>query len=89
MHNIHNYDNNQLSSNRLMFNYYVCKRKSLDTFNQISVWLSFQLSIIFFIGIPVALTLWSIKKEIKLLKNFYRYIGKYRFYFYKHFIINR
>ena len=31
--------------------------------NQVSVWLSFQLSIIFIIGIPFTLFLWSIKKR--------------------------
>jgi len=31
--------------------------------NQLSVWLSFQLSIIFLIGIPVTLFFWSIKKR--------------------------
>ena len=31
--------------------------------NQISVWLSFQLTIIFLIGIPISLLLWSIKKK--------------------------
>ena len=35
----------------------------MNVFNQISIWLSFQLSIIFLIGIPVILTLWSIKKR--------------------------
>jgi len=35
----------------------------LNVFNQLSIWLSFQLSIIFFIGIPVTLFFWSIKKR--------------------------
>ena len=35
----------------------------MNVFNQISIWLSFQLSIIFLIGIPVILTFWSIKKR--------------------------
>jgi hypothetical protein len=35
----------------------------LNVFNQISIWLSFQLSIIFLIGIPITLFLWSIKKR--------------------------
>ena len=37
--------------------------------NQISVWLSFQLSIIFFIGIPFSLFLWSIKKKNKAINK--------------------
>ena len=37
----------------------------MNVFNQLSVWLSFQLSIIFFIGIPITLLLWSIKKRNK------------------------
>ena len=38
-------------------------------FNQLSVWLSFQLSIIFLIGIPFSLFLWSIKKKNKAVKK--------------------
>jgi len=41
----------------------------LYAFNQISVWLSFQLSIIFFIGIPITLFFWSIKKRNKAVKK--------------------
>ncbi len=37
--------------------------------NQISVWLSFQLSIIFLIGIPIALFFWSIKKRNKAINK--------------------
>jgi len=37
----------------------------LNVFNQLSVWISFQLSIIFLIGIPVTLFFWSIKKRNK------------------------
>jgi len=37
----------------------------LNVSNQLSIWLSFQLSIIFLIGIPVTLFLWSIKKRNK------------------------
>ena len=37
----------------------------MNVFNQLSIWLSFQLSIIFLIGIPVTLSLWSIKKRNK------------------------
>jgi len=65
MHNIHNYDNSKFKSKSLMFNYYVLKKKVLNVFNQLSIWLSFQLSIIFLIGIPVSLSLWSIKKRNK------------------------
>ena len=35
----------------------------MDVFNQLSIWLSFQLSIIFLIGIPTTLFFWSIKKR--------------------------
>ena len=37
--------------------------------NQISVWLSLQLSIIFFVGIPFSLFLWSIKKKNKAINK--------------------
>ncbi len=37
----------------------------MNVFNQLSIWLSFQLSIIFLIGIPVTLSLWSLKKRNK------------------------
>jgi len=37
----------------------------LNVFNQLSIWLSFHLSIIFLIGIPVTLSFWSIKKRNK------------------------
>ena len=35
----------------------------MNVFNQLSIWLSFHLSIIFLIGIPIALFFWSIKKR--------------------------
>jgi len=35
----------------------------LNVFNQLSIWLSFQLSIVFLIGIPFTLFFWSIKKK--------------------------
>lgn len=35
----------------------------MNVFNQISIWLSFQLSIVFLIGFPVTLFFWSIKKK--------------------------
>ena len=41
------------------------KEKVLNVLNQLSVWLSFQLSIIFLIGLPITLSLWSIKKRNK------------------------
>jgi len=48
----------------------------LSFFDQISVWLSFQLSIIVLIGIPFTLSLWSIKKRnkavIKLLSIYWK-----------------
>ena len=37
----------------------------MNVFNQVSIWLSFQLSIIFLIGIPFTLLFWSIKKRNK------------------------
>jgi len=37
----------------------------LNVFNQLSIWLSFQLSIIFLVGIPVTLSFWPIKKRNK------------------------
>jgi len=37
----------------------------LNVFNQLSIWLSFQISIIFLIGIPVTLSFWSFKKRNK------------------------
>ena len=48
----------------------------MNVFNQLSIWLSFHLSIIFFIGIPITLSLWSIKKRnkavIKLLSIYWK-----------------
>jgi len=41
----------------------------LNVFNQLSIWLSFQLSIIFLIGIPVILFFWSIKKRNKAVNK--------------------
>ena len=43
----------------------------MNTLNQVSVWLSFNLSIIFLIGIPVTLTLWSIKKRNKAVNTLF------------------
>jgi len=48
----------------------------LNVFNQLSIWLSFHLSIIFLIGIPITLSFWSIKKRnkavIKLLSIYWK-----------------
>ena len=41
----------------------------LNILNQFSVWLSFQLSIIFFIGIPITLLFWSIKRRNKAVNK--------------------
>jgi len=41
----------------------------LNVFNQLSIWLSFQLSIIFFIGIPTTLFFWSFKKRNKVVNK--------------------
>ena len=41
----------------------------MNVFNQLSIWLSFQLSIIFLIGIPIALFFWSIKKRNKAVNK--------------------
>ena len=45
------------------------KEKVLNVFNQLSIWLSFQLSIIFLLGIPVTLSFWSIKKRNKAVNK--------------------
>ena len=41
----------------------------MNVFNQLSIWLSFQLSTIFLIGIPFTLFLWSIKKRNKAVNK--------------------
>ena len=41
----------------------------MDVFNQLSIWLSFQLSIIILIGIPVTLFFWSLKKRNKAINK--------------------
>ena len=41
----------------------------MNVFNQLSIWLSFQLSIIFIIGIPVTLFFWSLKKRNKAVNK--------------------
>ena len=45
------------------------KENVLNVLNQLSVWLSFQLSIIFFIGIPITLLMWSIKRRNKAINK--------------------
>ena len=45
------------------------KENVLILLNQLSVWLSFQLSIIFFIGIPITLLFWSIKSRNKAVNK--------------------
>ena len=66
----------------------------MGVFNQLSIWLSFQLSVIFLIGLPVTLFIWSIKKRNKAVKkllsiywkisllffiSLFLLIGKYRY----------
>ena len=41
----------------------------MNVFNQLSIWLSFQLSIIFLVGIPVTLFFWSLKKRNKAVNT--------------------
>jgi len=41
----------------------------LNVFNQLYIWLSFQLSIIFLIGLPCTLSFWSIKKRNKAVNK--------------------
>ena len=41
----------------------------MNIFNQLSIWLSFQLSIIFLIGIPITLSIWAIKKRNKAINK--------------------
>ena len=53
----------------MVYDYVYKQKKILNVFNQISIWLSFQLSIIFFIGIPITLLFWSIKKGNKAVKK--------------------
>ncbi len=66
----------------------------MNVFNQLSIWVSFQLSIIFLIGIPITLSFWSFKKRnkavTKLLSIYWKvsllffislllFIGKYNY----------
>ena len=52
------------------------KEKGLNILNQLSVWLSFQLSLVFILGIPLTLFCWSIKNNnkaiTKLLTNYWK-----------------
>ena len=41
----------------------------MNVFNQLSIWLSFQLSTIFLLGIPATLFIWSIKKRNKAVNK--------------------
>ena len=41
----------------------------MNVFNQLSIWITFQLSIIFLIGIPLILFLWSIRKRNKAVNK--------------------
>ncbi len=41
----------------------------MNVFNQLSIWVSFQLSIIFILGIPISLTFWSIKERNKVINK--------------------
>ena len=69
-------------------------KKVLNFLNQFSIWLSFQLSIIFLLGIPTTLFCWSIKNKnkaiTKLLSIYWKisvlffislilFIGEYKF----------
>ena len=48
----------------------------MNTLNQISIWLSFQLSLVFIVGLPLTLFCWSIKNKskaiTKLLTNYWK-----------------
>ncbi len=41
----------------------------MNSADQISIWVSFQLSAIFFVGIPTTLFIWAIKKRNKAIKK--------------------
>ena len=48
----------------------------MNSLNQLSIWLSFQLSLIFIVGLPLTLFCWSIKNKskaiTKLLSNYWK-----------------
>ena len=52
------------------------KEKDLNILNQLSIWLSFQLSLVFILGIPSTLFIWSIKNNnraiTKLLISYWK-----------------
>ena len=54
----------------------------MNVFNQLSIWLSFQLSIIFLIGIPVTLSIWAIKKRNKAVNKLLSIYWKISFLFF-------
>ena len=54
----------------------------MNVFNQLSIWVSFQLSIIFIIGIPVTLSIWAIKKRNKAVKKLLSIYWKISFLFF-------
>jgi len=54
----------------------------LNVFNQLSIWLSFQLSIIFLVGIPVTLSIWAIKKRNKAVNKLLSIYWKISFLFF-------
>ena len=41
----------------------------MNVFNQLSIWITYQLSMIFFLGIPISLSIWSIKKHNKAVNK--------------------
>ena len=43
----------------------------MNVFNQLSIWLSFQLSIIFIIGLPITLFIWSLNKRNKAVNKLF------------------
>ena len=54
----------------------------MNVFNQLSIWLSFQLSIIFLVGIPVTLSIWAIKKRNKAVNKLLSIYWKISFLFF-------
>jgi len=54
----------------------------LNVFNQLSIWLSFHLSIIFLIGIPITLSIWAIKKRNKPVNKLLSIYWKISFLFF-------
>ena len=48
----------------------------MNFINQIAIWLSFKLSIVFIVGLPITLLFWAIKKKnkaiMKLLSNYWK-----------------